>query len=194
MSAECTDYVRVQPDWDPGRRIFYSSELSNIALERCRTAREAVDLVGALIDRYGFYGTGETLLFADPEEAWAMEMCGYDMNGTGGLWAAERIPDGHVFVAANTFRIRDLDPSRTDQVFSANLPAVAEQKGWWRPADGKLDWLGDRLDGRVLAPLLLALARLAALRPDGAVARPLAVRRRDLHDGLSVLCDSPIAR
>lgn len=141
MSAECTDYVRVQPNWDPERRIFYSSELSNIALERCRTAREAVDLVGSLIDRYGYYGTGETLLFADPKEAWAMEMCGYDLNGTGGLWAAERIPDGHVFVAANTFRIRDLDSSRTDQVFSANLPEVAEQKGWWRPTDGKLDWL-----------------------------------------------------
>lgn len=141
MSAECTDYARVQPNWDPEKRIFYSSELSNVALERCRTARDAVDLVGSLIDRYGYYGTGETLLFADPEEAWTMEMCGYDLNGTGGLWVAQRIPDGHVFVAANTFRIRELDPSREDQIFSDNLFEAAEKNGWWRPADGKLDWL-----------------------------------------------------
>lgn len=141
MSSECTDYVRVQPNWDPGRRILYSSELSNIALERCRTSREAVELVGGLIDRYGYYGTGETLLFADPKEAWVIEMCGYDMNGTGGLWAAERIPDGHVFVAANTFRIREITPGREDQLHSKNLFSVAEERGWWRPSDGPLDWL-----------------------------------------------------
>ena len=141
MSSECTDYARVQPNWDPERRIFYSSELSNIALERCRTAREAVELVGGLIDRYGYYGTGETLLFADPGEAWVIEMCGYDMNATGGLWAAERIPDGHVFVAANTFRIRQVTPGREDQLHSENLFRVAEERGWWRPSDGPLDWL-----------------------------------------------------
>lgn len=141
MASECTDYARVQPNWDPERRIFYSSELSNIALERCRTARDAVELVGGLIDRHGFYGTGETLLFADPEEAWVIEMCGYDMNATGGLWAAERIPDGHVFVAANTFRIRDITPGRDDQLHSENLFRVAEDRGWWRSSDGPLDWL-----------------------------------------------------
>jgi len=152
MSAECTDYSKVQPEWDPERRILYSSELSNLAMERCRTAREAVELVGGMIDEHGLYGTGETLLFADPEEAWVFEMCGYDMDGTGGLWAAQRVPDGHVFVAANTFRIRELDPARDDQLHSANLYSVAEEKGWWRPSDGRLDWLKTVSNGEYSHP------------------------------------------
>ena len=49
--------------------------------------------MGELIEKYGYFGTGETLVVADPEEGWVMEMCGYDMNGTGGVWVAQRVPD-----------------------------------------------------------------------------------------------------
>lgn len=66
LSAECTDYAKVELNAAEGKRIFYSSELSNVAMERCTKAREAVELVGSLIDTYGYYGTGETLIFADP--------------------------------------------------------------------------------------------------------------------------------
>ena len=86
--GECTDKAKVHPEPAPGKRIFYSSELSRVALERCKTAREAVLLMGELIDKYGYYGTGETLLVADPEEGWVFEMCGFDMEGTGGVWVA----------------------------------------------------------------------------------------------------------
>ena len=44
---------------EPGKRIFYSASLARVALERCRKAREAVKLIGSLIDLYGYYGTGE---------------------------------------------------------------------------------------------------------------------------------------
>ncbi len=151
MCGECTDYAKVQPNFEPERRIFYSSELSNIALERCTGAREAVELVGSLIDDYGYYGTGETLLFADPEEAWVIEMCGYDLNASGraydpkssggGLWVAKKVEDGEVFVASNTFRIRDVDPEDPEMLYSENLFLVAQDKGWWSPEDGTLDWL-----------------------------------------------------
>ena len=100
MSGEVTDGAKVQPTSDPDKRIFYSSELSNIALERCRTAKDAVTLVGQLIDQYGYYGTGETLLFADPKEAWVIEMCGGTPDGKGGLWVAQKVPDGEIFVTA----------------------------------------------------------------------------------------------
>lgn len=79
---------------------------SPVALERCKTAREAVMLMGQMIEQYGYYGTGETPLLADPNEGWVMEMCGYGLNGTGGVWVAQRVPDSDVFVAANLFRIR----------------------------------------------------------------------------------------
>ena len=149
ISGECTDFALVHPDAEPGKRIFYSSELSNIAMERCRTAKDAVALIGSLIDRYGYYGTGETLIFGDPNDIWVIEMCGGTPSGTGGYWVAERVPDGKVFIAANEFRIREIDASgannanssnNSDLMFSANLFDDAEAMGWYNRSQGKLDW------------------------------------------------------
>ena len=140
MSGECTDYAKIHPDAEKGKRIFYSSELSNIAMERCKTAREAVNLTGQLIDEFGYYGTGETLIYGDPAEVWVMEMCGGTPRGEGGYWVAQKVPEGEVFVAANEFRIREIDPENPDQVHSQNLFRDAEAMGWWKPADGPLDW------------------------------------------------------
>ncbi len=140
MFGECTNGSKVTPEPEPGKRIMYSAELSRIALERCRTAREAIRLMGELIERYGLYGTGETLPVADSEEAWVFEMAP-SPEGTGGLWAAKKVPDGEIFVGANQFRIRELDPDDPDIMFSGNLHSVAEKHGWWKPSDGKLDWL-----------------------------------------------------
>jgi dipeptidase len=143
ISGECTDYAKIHPDAEQGKRIFYSSELSNIAMERCRTAKEAVETAGSLIEEYGYYGTGETLIFGDPKEVWVIEMCGGTPSGTGGYWAAQRVPDGQVFVAANEFRIREIDANdtnNTDLMFSKNLFNDAETMGWWNRSDGRLDW------------------------------------------------------
>ncbi|HOO77412.1 MAG TPA: C69 family dipeptidase [bacterium] len=141
MFGECTSGSKTDGTLpEAGKRIFYSAELSRVALERCRTAREAVDLMGELIDEYGFWGTGETLPVADPEEAWVMEMCP-SPEGTGGLWVARKIPDGEVFAAANEFRIREIDPDDSGTLYSRNLFDVARRQGWWRPEDGPLDWL-----------------------------------------------------
>lgn len=139
MIGECTCGAKVHPLPEPGKRIFYSGELSRVALERCTRALEAVKYMGNLIEKYGYYGTGETLLVGDPEEAWVMEMCGYDMNGTGGLWVAQRVPDHGFFVAANEFRIREINSANI--IHSANLEKVCEELGWWDPEKGPLDWL-----------------------------------------------------
>jgi len=152
MFGECTDGAKVEPNPEPGKRIFYSSELSRVALERCKTAREAIKLMGELIDNYGYYGTGETLLVGDPEEGWVFEMCGYDENGSDGVWVAKKVPDGEVFAAANEFRIREVDPDDPDMMFSSNLFQAAQQKGWWKPEDGKLDWLKTFSDGEYNHP------------------------------------------
>ena len=140
LSGECTDYAKIELGAEEGKRIFYSSELSNVALERCTTARGAIELVGELIETYGYYGTGETLIFADPKEAWVIEMCS-SPEGTGGLWVAEKIPDGEVFVAGNEFRIRDVVPNNPDMLYAADLFRIAEENTMWSPADGTLDWL-----------------------------------------------------
>ncbi len=150
--GECTCGAKVEPGPDPGRRIFYSAELSRVALERCKKARQAVKLMGELIETYGYYGTGETLLVGDTEEGWVIEMCGYDENGTGGLWVAKKVPDGEVFVEANEFRIREVDPDDPDMMYSKNLFDVARDKGWWKPEDGKLDWLKAVSNGEYTHP------------------------------------------
>ena len=140
MFGECTDGAKIQPDPVPGKLIFYSAELSRVAAERCKTAREAVLLIGELIETYGYYGTGETLPIGDTEEGWVIEMAP-SPEGTGGLWVAKRVPDGEVFVAANELRIREIDPDDPDMLYCKDLHAIAKKHGWWNPEEGKLDWL-----------------------------------------------------
>ncbi|NLD04892.1 MAG: dipeptidase [Synergistaceae bacterium] len=150
--GECTDKAKVHPEPETGKRIFYSSELSRVALERTKTAREAVMLMGEMIEKYGYYGTGETLLVGDPNEGWVMEMAGYDMNGPGGVWVAQRVPDDKIFVAANQFRIREINTKSKDMIFSKNIFEIAEQKGWWKPSEGPLDFTKVYGDGEFHHP------------------------------------------
>lgn len=140
MIGECTCGAKVHPEPSPDR-IFYSAELSRVALERCEKAIEAVKLIGHLIMEHGYYGTGETLLIGDPEEAWVMEMCGYDMNGNDGLWVAQRVPDNGFFVAANQFRIRHIDTDSDQFLYSDTLHQVCKDLGWWdKEKSPMLDW------------------------------------------------------
>ncbi|MEE8637584.1 MAG: C69 family dipeptidase, partial [Candidatus Margulisiibacteriota bacterium] len=146
--GECTNGAKFQPKPEAGKRIFYSAELSRVAAERCTTAREAITLMGSLIEDHGYYGTGETLLVADPKEAWVFEMCAVP-GRTAGLWIAKRVPDDHVFAAANEFRIRDVVENDPDLIYTQDLFKIVEEVGWWKPLDGargepeqgKLDWL-----------------------------------------------------
>lgn len=83
--------------------------------------RQAVELIGQLIDEYGYFFTGETLLVGDEKEDWVFEMCALSDDEYHSAWAAQWVPDGQVFVAANEFRIRGLDPKNPDQLWSKLL-------------------------------------------------------------------------
>jgi dipeptidase len=63
------------------------------------------------------------------------------VDSTGGLWVARRVPDGHVFVAANEFRIRDIDPDDPDLLYCDYLFDQVTALGWWDPSRGQMDWL-----------------------------------------------------
>ncbi|MDD4649464.1 MAG: C69 family dipeptidase [Desulfoplanes sp.] len=140
MFGECTDGAKVQAEPVSGKLLFYSSELGRVAAERCKTAREAVLLIGHLIETYGYCGTGETLPIGDPEKGWVIEMAP-SPEGKGGLWVAKKIPDGEVFVASTELRIREIGPDDPNTLFGKDLYSIAQKHGWWKPADGKLDWL-----------------------------------------------------
>jgi dipeptidase len=148
MMGECTNGANYEPRPNPKgdggpQRIFYSAELSRIALENCATAREAVRLMGALIDEYGFFSTGETLLVGDEKEAWVFEMCALPDNKYHSAWVAKRVPDGQYFVAANTFRIRDVIKDDPDNFqYSRLLIPGLKKLGWWDESkQGPVDWL-----------------------------------------------------
>ncbi|MCP4658399.1 MAG: dipeptidase, partial [bacterium] len=149
MMGECTSAARYQPDAvteeevTPTKhgRFLYSDELSRIALERCKTAEHAVRLMGALIDKYGFFSYGETLLVVDDTEGWVFEMCALPDEEFHSAWVAQRVPDGEMFVAANTFRIRDVHPESSDFRCSKHLFKGLERVKYWNPDEGTLDWM-----------------------------------------------------
>ena len=115
--------------------LFMIEELEAIALERCSTARQAIRLIGDLIEKYGYGDWGECITIADPKEVWQMEITGEGPDQVGGLWVAQRIPDDHVGVSANIPRIAEVDFNSPDYFMtSKDLKAKAKKLGFW---DGK---------------------------------------------------------
>ncbi len=115
--------------------MFLIEELERIALQRCTTARQAIRLIGELIKEYGYADYGECITIADKKEVWQMEIMGEGKDKTGGVWAAERIPDNHVGISANICRIGEIDSKDPDYfMFSENVFDLAKEMGFW---DGK---------------------------------------------------------
>ena len=88
-----------------GSGIIDYGSLIYITLQRARTAREALDVMTSLVDRYGYASTGESFSIADPDEAWIMELIGKGKQDKGAVWVARRVPDGHIAGHANHPRI-----------------------------------------------------------------------------------------
>lgn len=115
--------------------MFAIEELQRIALQRCSTARQAIQLMGELIEKYGYGDWGECLTIADTKEVWHFEVFGEGKEKIGGVWAAVRIPDGHVGVSANISRISEINLKDTENCMaSKNVFSVAKRLGLW---DGK---------------------------------------------------------
>ena len=112
------------------------SDLSRIAMERARSAREAVEIIGSLIDEYGYstYG-GNSHMFADENEGWVL----LNFAGGQGLWIAERLGPDEVRVSyPGDIGDIPLDfHQNPDYRGSANFIDFAVQQGWFDPAAGK---------------------------------------------------------
>ncbi len=112
--------------------------LMQLALQRAKTAREAIKVMAELVEEYGYGSTGESLSIADPKEAWIMEMIGPGPGGKGAHWVALRIPDGYICAHANMSRIGAFPIDDTDNcMYSANVILFAEQKGYYDKNSGK---------------------------------------------------------
>ncbi len=106
--------------------------LMKIALERAKTAREAIKVMTSLAEKYDYAGPGESFSIADKKEAWIMEMVGTGDGGRGAVWVAERIPDGMIAAHANMSRIREFPLNDPENVlYSKNVISFAEKKGYY---------------------------------------------------------------
>lgn len=106
--------------------------LCRLMLERCKTAREAISLAGELTAEYGWNDYGECLTIADKKEVWHFEIMGPGKGKVGAVWAAQRVPDGHVSVNANASTIKEINLEDPDHFMaSENIFELAQEKGWW---------------------------------------------------------------
>lgn len=133
-----TEYGKKVRDvmWTKGDGLVDCWMAQDVALERAASSREAVQIMGRLVEEFGFLtetgGGGETMTVTDGNETWVAEFYGRD------IWAAVRIPDDHVFVAANRARIGEINLADTANVMaSPKLVSFAVEQGWFDPKAGK---------------------------------------------------------
>ncbi len=118
--------------------LFLIENLQALALERTTTARDAIRLIGDLVEEYGYGDWGECLTFADAKEVWHFEIMGAGPMEVGAVWAAVRIPDGHVGVSANIPRISEINLDDPDHYMASdNVFSLAEELGYWSPDSGQ---------------------------------------------------------
>ena len=141
--------------------IDYGS-LIYIALQRSKTAREAIQVMTSLTETYGYCSEGETFTICDPEEAWIMEMMGKGPGSKGVVWVAMRIPDEAICAHANQSRIgcflngKKLNPkgvypalqsskknsknATVDLYYSKDVVGYARRMGWFSGKDADFSW------------------------------------------------------
>lgn len=143
--AQKVEMKTFRPD---ARAILTIEQLEIIALQRTKTARDAIAMMGAMAEKYGFLGScdfeGESLTVADSNEAWLFEIRAAGMMWTpdsgkpGAYWVAQRVPDDEVLVTCNVARIQEVHPEDTKNFMaSKDYKQFAIDMGWWSPDSGE---------------------------------------------------------
>ncbi|HBT75340.1 MAG TPA: hypothetical protein DEB39_00100 [Planctomycetaceae bacterium] len=125
---------------DPDGTFDYPTLLT-LALQRCKTAREAIRTITELCETYGYGDHGESISLGDTHEAWVLEIVGTGRDATPEegkcVWVAKRVPDGQISVHANQARIREFPMDDPDHcLFSKNVVLFATARGYYDPESG----------------------------------------------------------
>ena len=124
-----------RPELETGEGIDYGS-LIYIALERCKTAREAIKCMTDLVAKYGYASSGETFSIADPNEVWLMELIGKGPGKKGAVWVATRIPDDCIAAHANQARFTTINfQDKENWMWSKDVVKFAREKGYFSGKD-----------------------------------------------------------
>ena len=111
------------------------------ALQRSKTAREAIEVMTTLTNQYGYYSSGESFSIADPNEAWILEMIGKGGVEKGTVWVAVRIPDDCISAHANQSRIRKFDMRDKENVmYAKDVIKFARKQGYFSGDDKDFDF------------------------------------------------------
>ena len=120
---------------DPNGIMDYGS-LIYVALERAKTAREAIKVITDLANTYGYFSSGESFSLADTEEVWVMDLIGKGPDNKGIVWVARRVPDGYICAHANQARISTFplnDPENC--MYAPDVISFAREKGYFNGED-----------------------------------------------------------
>ncbi len=118
-----------------GQSIIDYGSLIQIALERSKTAREAINVMTSLVEKYGYASSGESFSIADKNELWVLELIGKGAE-KGAVWIAVRIPDEAISGHANEPRIRQVNLKDKENVrYSKDMISFARKRGWFNGKD-----------------------------------------------------------
>jgi len=159
-----------------------------LGLQRGKTAREAIKVIVELVEKYGYYSSGQSYSIADANEVWIFELIGKGMDiktdrktkktynaNKGVVWVAMRVPDGYISAHANHARIttfpkedgvKSISSKNLDKIFNPEVEVVyshdvidfARTKGYYK-GDGSDFSFSD-----TYAPLDFGAARFCELR------------------------------
>ena len=121
--------------------IMDYGSLIYVALQRSKTAREAIKVMTTLANSYGYNSGGETFTICDPNEAWIMEMMGKGAGSKGAVWVALRIPDDAICAHANQSRIGKFNmKDKKNVMYAKDVVSFARSKGWFKGKDADFSW------------------------------------------------------
>ena len=125
-----------RPELEGNNGIMDYGSLIYVALERAKTAREAIEIIVDLANTYGYYSSGESFSLADTEEVWVMDLIGKGKDEKGIVWVARRVPDGYICSHANQARISTFplnDPENC--MYAPDVIEFARKKGYFNGED-----------------------------------------------------------
>lgn len=128
--------------------IMDYGSLIYVTLKRAKNAREAIKVMTTLVEKHGYYSSGESFSIMDENEVWILEMIGKGKGKKGTLWVAMKVPDGYISGHANQARITNFemqeenkwDDSRATVFHAKDVVSFARDKGWFSGKDEKFSF------------------------------------------------------
>lgn len=125
-----------RPELEDSTGIMDYGSLIYVALQRAKSAREAIHIMTSLVKEHGYYSSGESFSIADKNEAWIMEMIGKGVGNKGAVWVAIRIPDDCISAHANQARIQQIPfDDKENCMYSPDVVSFAREKGYFNGKD-----------------------------------------------------------